>query len=408
VNNPWPTRVARSVAPVVALLISLGCGSSSLQQPMSTTGPGPLSFAQSSTPATDPSPQSIAVADFNGDGKLDLAVPVYSIFTNLTDVNILLGNGDGTFTAGPAFQLVGQNANNAAIADFDGDGKPDLAISLPDANQLQTLLGNGDGTFTAMLPIAVNGIFIVATGDFNGDGRPDLVTVNFDPGTLTILLGNGDGTFTQKATITTPATGPGGLAVGPVSVALGDFNGDGVLDLAAANCPRSDQGAQGSVTILLGNGDGTFTAQAQSPLAGGQPLFIASGDLNGDHFLDLVVTDMNDGAPDPGSLTVLLGKGDGTFTPTATSPATGSIPYSVAVADFNGDGKPDLAVANAGSNTISVLLGNGDGTFATPMSFSAGEDPIFAAVGDFNGDGIPDLAAANNTTRSVTVLLTKN
>ena len=375
---------------------------------MSPPGPGPLSFVQSSTPPTNPSPQSIAVADFNGDGKLDLAVPVYSIFTTLTDVNILLGNGDGTFTAGPAFPLVGQNANNAAIADFDGDGKPDLAISLPDTNQLQTLLGNGDGTFTAVLPITVDGIFVVATGDFNGDGKPDLVTVNFDPGTLTILLGNGDGTFTQKATITTPATSPGGVAVGPVSVALGDFNGDGVLDLAVANCPRTDQGAQGSVTILLGNGDGTFTAQAQSPLAGGQPLFIASGDLNGDHILDLVVTDMNDGAPDPGSLTVLLGKGDGTFTPTATSPATGSVPYSVAVADFNGDGKPDLAVANAGSNTISVLLGNGDGTFATPMSFSAGEDPIFAAVGDFNGDGIPDLAAANNTSSSVTVLLTKN
>ncbi|MGO9403764.1 MAG: FG-GAP repeat domain-containing protein [Terriglobales bacterium] len=362
----------------------------------------------SSTPATNPWPQSIAVADFNGDGKLDLAVPVYSIFTPLTDVNILLGNGDGTFTAGPAFPLTGQNVNNAVVADFNGDGKPDLAISLPDANEIQVLLGNGDGTFTPMPAISANGVFVVATGDFNRDGKADLVTVNCGPGTLTILLGNGDGTFTEGATITTPVTGPGGLAVCPVSVAVGDFNRDGIPDLAVANCPRFDQGATGSATVLLGNGDGTFTAEAESPDAGGQPLFITTGDFNGDGIPDLVVSDMNSGYPELGNLTVLLGNGDGTFTPTAVSPQTGSIPYSVAVADFNGDGKADLAIANAGSNTISVLLGNGDGTFAAPLNVAAGADPVFATVGDFNGDGLPDLAAANNTTSSVTILLTKH
>jgi len=391
---------------VTALLCALGCGGSTSTAPQ-LPGTTTLSFANSSNPATNPWPQSIAVADFNGDGKLDLAVSVYSIFTPLSDMNILLGNGDGTFTAGPAFPLTGQNVNNAAVADFNGDGKPDLAISLPDANEVQVLLGNGDGTFTPMSATSVNGVSVVATGDFNRDGKADLVAVNCGPGTLTILLGNGDGTFTEGATITTPVTGPGGLAVCPVSVAVGDFNKDGIPDLAVANCPRFDQGATGSVTILLGNGDGTFTAKAESPAAGGQPLFIAAGDFNGDGIPDLVVSDMNTGYPELGNLTVLFGNGDGTFTATAVSPQTGSIPYSVAFADFNGDGKADLAIANAGSNTITVLLGNGDGTFAAPVTPAAGADPLFVAVGDFNGDGIPDLAAANNTTSSVTVLLTQ-
>jgi len=369
------------------------------------TGTAVLTFSNSNNPATNPFPQSVAVADFNGDGKLDLAVPVYSIFTPSSDMNLLLGNGDGTFTAGPAFPLTGQNVNNAAVGDFDGDGNADVAISLPDANEVQVLLGNGDGTFTPMPAISVNGVSVVATGDFNGDGKADLVTVDFGPGTLTILLGNGDGTFTAGATITTPANGPGGVPVGPTSVVAGDFNGDGIPDLAVANSPRFDQGAPGSATILLGNGDGTFTAEAESPAAGGQPLFITAGDFNGDGNLDLAVSDMNAGYPELGNLTVLLGNGDGTFTPTAVSPQTGSIPYSVAIVDLNGDGKADLVTADAGSNIVTVLLGNGDGTFAAPLTSAAGTDPVFAAAGDFNGDGTPDLAVANNTTSSVTVLL---
>ncbi|HSY90363.1 MAG TPA: VCBS repeat-containing protein [Candidatus Binatus sp.] len=366
-----------------------------------------ITFVNSSSPTTNPWPQSVAVADFNGDGKLDLAVPVYSIFSPLSDMNILLGNGDGTFTAGPTFPLFGQNVNNAAVADFNGDGRPDLALSLPDADQVQILLGNGDGTFTPLAPITVNGVFSVATADLNRDGKADLVVVEPGPGTITILLGNGDGTFKAAPTITTPATGPGGVALSPVAVAIADFNRDGTPDLAVANGPRFEQGAPGSVTIMLGNGDGTFTAQSESPAAGGQPLNIAAGDLNGDGIPDLVVSDMNSGSPEPGNLTIMLGKGDGTFTPTTVSPQKGAIPYSVAITDFNGDGKADLATANAGSNTISVFLGNGDGTFAAPLSPPAGTDPIFAALGDFNGDGIPDLAAADNSANSVTVLLTQ-
>jgi hypothetical protein len=356
------------------------------------TGTVALSFRNSSTPATLPWPQSVAVADFNGDGKLDLAVPVYSIFDNppVADMSILLGNGDGTFTAGPAFPLTDQNVNNAAIGDFNGDGIADMAISLPDANEVQVLLGNGDGTFTPMPPISVDLVSVVETGDFNGDGKADLVTVNYGAGTLTILLGNGDGTFTAASPVTVN---------GPDAVAVGDFNGDGKADLAVVNFNS------GTVTVFLGNGDGTFTESASSPATGNQPVAIAAGDFNGDGILDLAVTNFNGGTPALGTVTVLLGNGDGTFTPTAVSPVTGSLPYSVAVADFNGDGKADLVTADAGSNTVTVLLGNGDGTFAAPLSPAAGTDPIFAAVGDFNGDGWPDLAAANNSTLSVTVLL---
>jgi hypothetical protein len=353
--------------------------------------PPALRFFNSSNPPTNPFPQSVAVADFNGDGKLDMAVSVYSIFTTFTDVNILLGNGDGTFTPGPTFPLTGQNVNNAAVGDFNGDGKPDLALSLPDANQVQVLLGNGDGSFTPLPAISVTGVFVVAKGDFNGDGKPDLVVVNPGPGTITILLGNGDGTFPRRLTI--PVAG------GPQSVAVGDFNRDGIEDLAIVSY-SSD-----SVTILLGRGDGTFHQVPAKPATGVEPLSIAVGDFNGDGIPDLAVTNQNDGNPIPGTVTVLLGRGNGTFAPTAVSPQTGPVPYSVAVADFNGDGKADLAVACAGNNTIAILLGKGNGSFVAAANPPVGKDPVYAAVADFNGDGVPDLAAASNTTSSVTVLL---
>jgi FG-GAP-like repeat/Bacterial Ig-like domain (group 3) len=355
-------------------------------------GPGTagLNFVQSNTPGTNPYPQSVAVADFNGDGRLDLAVPVYSIFTPQSDANVFLGNGDGTFTAAAAFPASGQNANNFAVADFNGDGKPDLAMSLPDANQIQILLGNGDGSFTPMTPISVSAIFVVATGDFNGDGIADLAVVGYGSSSVDILLGNGDGTFKPGATIP---------VAGPFAVAVADYNGDGIADLAVVN------GGSDTVTIFLGNGDGTFTAVASTPSTGVEPLSITAGDFNGDGILDLAVSNQNDGYPNPGTVTVLLGKGDGTFK-SAPSLQSGSIPYTVTVADVNGDGIADLITGNAGSNTASVFLGNGDGTFAAPLSPPIGTNPVGAAVADFNGDGIPDLAAANNTTTSVTIMLT--
>jgi hypothetical protein len=231
--------------------------------------------------------------------------------------------------------------------------------------------------------------YSIAIGDFNGDGKQDLA-VTGGVGTVTTLLGNGDGTFTP--TSSSPAAG-----YAPDSIAIGDFNGDGIQDLAVANLTGD------TVTILLGNGDGTFTPAAARLATGIYPVSIVVGDFNGDGIPDLAVA--NDSS---NTVTILLGNGDGTFTAAPVSPATGSEPNSITVGDFNGDGIPDLAVASEGSFTVTILLGNGDGTF-TPTTASLAtvtySDSI--TVGDFNGDGIPDLAVLNEGSDTVSILLGK-
>jgi Bacterial Ig-like domain (group 3)/FG-GAP-like repeat/FG-GAP repeat len=351
-----------------------------------------LGFLNSSNPATNPYPQSVAVADFNGDGKADLAIPVYDSANGV--VSILLGKGDGTFTAAPAVPVTNMEAGSIVTGDFNGDGKQDFAVTLPDNYELLVMLGNGDGTFTEGQTITdTDGPFFVTTGDFNGDGKADLAVANPAGRNVTVLLGNGDGTFTLVSTSV--------LGGAPVSIAVGDFNGDGNADLAVANEESN------SVTVLLGKGDGTFTEAASSPATGVVPLSIATGDFNGDGKADLAVANSYIDTRDIGSVTILLGVGDGTFTPAAATPTTGDMPYSISVGDFNGDGKADLVTPNLGSNTATVLLGNGDGTFTTAASPTEGGDPLFAAVGDFNGDGFADLATVNNNVGTVTVLLSQ-
>ena len=344
---------------------------------------GTLSFLNSSNPATNPYAQSVVVADFNGDGKLDLAVPVYSMGAGLPILDVFLGNGDGTFNAAPQVPEGNSNAGYAAVADFNGDGKPDLAVTLPDNDSVTVLLGNGDGTFTGHTPITVPYVFAIATADLNGDGIPDLVTANPGSSNLTVLLGKGDGTFSPGSTV--------GTAGQPTWVTVGDFNGDGIPDLAATIFGGGTN-APGYVEILLGKGDGTFTPVASEPAVGYSPSDIIAGDLNGDGILDLAVANLTSDTNHPATVTVLLGKGDGTFTPTTQTLLTGNLPYSVAIGDFNGDGIPDLVTANAGSNTATVFLGNGDGTFTTGPSPLLGINPISAAVGDFNDDGLSDIA----------------
>lgn len=370
--------------------------------PLGTLAGTPIqAFINSSTPATNPYPQAVAVADFNGDGKLDLAMPVYSIDSPLSSVTILLGNGDGTFTAGPAIPITSVNAGSIAAGDFNGDGKADLAITLPDNNEIAVLLGNGDGTFTEAPIISdTNGPFFVTVGDFNGDGIEDLAVVNPAGLNLSILLGNGDGTFRLES------NPPAGSGLTPMAAAVGDFNGDGKLDIAVADYARN-VGVPGSVTILLGNGDGTFTQTPVSPATGDSPVSIAVADFNGDGKADLAVGNSYDDVGQPGTITILLGNGDGTFTAATTGPTAGNTLQSVAVGDFNGDGKADLVTANAASNTATVLLGNGDGTFTLADSPTTGVDPLFGAVGDFNGDGLSDIATANNSPGTATILLSQ-
>jgi sugar lactone lactonase YvrE len=230
----------------------------------------------------------------------------------------------------------------------------------------------------------------LATGDFNGDGIADVAVASSSANTVTILLGKGDGTFAAAAV--SPATGSQ-----PVAIVAGDFNGDGKTDLAVAN--DSDQIV--SVTVLLGNGDGTFTTSNVGSGAGYGPAAIAVGDFNGDGISDLAVTLIGND-----TVLVLLGNGDGTFTAAAASPSTGSQPDSLVVGDFNGDGNADLAIANSSDDTVTILLGNGDGTFvAAQTSPATGAGPFSLAVGDYNGDGKADLAVSNYFSNSVTVLL---
>lgn len=299
---------------------------------------------------TENSYSLITEADLNGDGIEDLILSL-PIGTSPTTYNLMtfLGNGDGTFTSGTPVPVSGPNV---AVGDFTGDGILDLV-----SNDGSVLLGSGDGTFTAgaSLPVGT-GPYVVS--DFNGDGILDLVSNDGH-----VLLGNGDGTFTAGASLP--------VVAGPY--VTGDFSGDGVLDLVSSGG-----------MVLLGKGDGTFTEGAILPV-GSAPYLV--GDLNGDGILDLV---SNDGH-------VLLGNSNGTFTVGVTLPGIG--PY--AVGDFNGDGILDLSALvttpyyDGTSYTVTMLLGKGDGTFtATAASQPSGNDPVAIASGDFNGDGVSDLVVS--------------
>jgi len=333
---------------------------------------------------------NVTVGDFNGDGIPDLAAVNQYTYT----LSVLLGNGDGTFTL-KSSPSVGNDPISIAAGDFNGDGIPDLAVANSGDNTVTVLLGNGDGTFTTRSTPAVgNGPDSIAVGDFNGDGIPDLAVANGADNTVTVLLGNGDGTFTLKSS-------PGVGSV-PSSIVVGDFNGDGIPDLATANCGACTEGQpDDTVTVLLGNGDGTFTLKS-SPTAGNAPDSLAVGDFNGDGILDLAVSDLY-GLDS--TVTVLLGNGDGTFT-TGSTLRVGTNAASIAVADFNQDGIPDLATVT--DTTITMLLGNGDGTFTTGPTPSLGSPASGLAVADFNGDGTPDLAIPLYYSATVTVLLNQN
>ena len=348
--------------------------------------------AMASSPFTvGAEPLAVAVGDFNGDGIPDLATANRSSY----NVTILLGNGSGGFAPAPGSPVAaGTYPQAVAVGDFNGDGIQDLAVVNNGSYDVTILLGNGSGGFTAAAgsPIAVGASpLFVAVGDFNGDGVQDLAVANAGTSNVTVLLGDGSGGFT--AALNSPfATG-----VEPYAVAVGDFNRDGKQDLAIAN-------GAGSVTVLLGDGTGDFTAATGSPFAAGSgPDALAVADFNGDGFQDLAVADYGST-----TVSVLLGDGSGGFRAAPGSPfAAGMQPTSVAVGDFNGDGIPDLAVADqAGAKSVTILLGNGSGGFvpASGIPVTAVPNPFSVAVGDFNGDGVQDLAIASQSANNVAVL----
>ena len=355
------------------------------------------------------SPQSVAVGDLNGDGVPDLAVAnaVHD------EVSVLLGNGDGSFQPRRNF-ATDIRPSSVAIGDFNRDGIPDLAVANEGPapyyqdGSISILLGTGDGSFTAAATIPAGDTpTAIAIADFNGDGASDLVIVNngywvdgeigyaFVKGqTAKVFLGNVDGTF-QSAEVLF-------VREAPISVAVGDFNGDGVPDLAVLSNYAPPFARAGTVTVLLGQGDGSFQGAGYFDV-GFVSYSVAAGDFNGDGVVDLVVTNVGQQ-----NVSVLLGIGNGTFQAQHNF-AAGRNPVAVALGDFNGDGALDLAVANSfpesEPNSVSVLLGNADGTFQPPQSFAVRRGPHSVAVGDFNGDGIPDLVAGNESSGTVSVLI---
>ncbi len=334
-------------------------------------------------------PQSVVAGDFNGDGFIDLAV------LNASDKNIsiLTGNGTGKFTASATKYATGNGPVALVVADFDGDGNLDLAVANSTDGTVSILLGNGDGTFNTRVSYSVtplNSSTSLAVADFNTDGIPDLAVAGSPAsgGAVVILKGDGNGAFTNITS--------SGIAVGnaPSSIAVGDFNGDGSLDFAVAN--KNDN----SVSVMRGDGSGTnFTASSFSITSGASPTAIIAVDLNADGHLDLVVSESNNSKVD-----IYKGSGTGTFS-LQGSPATGSTPMSIVAGDFNADGNVDLAVANYNSATASVLFGNGDLTFQGQVTSTVGTSPISITTGDFNGDGSFDLAVANNNSKNVSILL---
>jgi len=391
-------------------------------------GKGDGTFNTGSTYTTGANPLSVAVADFNGDGKLDVATS-----NSVGIVSILLGNGDGTFQTAVNYS-VGAASGLLTIGDFNGDHHPDIAVSSdnPDGG-VYVMLGNGDGSFRAPVTYSTGGFdeFGITTADFNGDGKLDLAVgniVNVD-GTyvnyIAILLGNGDGTFQS------PQTMP--VDIYSHEMHSADLNGDGKADLVFSNVT--------GFAVALGKGDGTF----QSPVYYSGMIDSAGvtvGDLNGDNKLDLALTNFegvsvvfgfgdgtfpapllyNSGTYTPGvvaadfnndgftdvafSTGILLGNGDGTFVNGAAYSAGSAL--AGAFADFNRDGSLDLAWANGiPKGTVYTQLGNGNGTFQTPRNNPAHKDPFSVVAADFNNDGLPDLATANWNSHDFSILIGK-
>ncbi len=403
---PWILALvlATTAAPVGAQQLP---GRSTFETPQvhgrfGSSGQLPLQF----TPAVQfgtggNTPVGVAVGDFNGDGKPDLVV------ANLqqNNVAVLLGNGDGTFGTPIVHSLPTIGVlYGVAVADFNRDGKLDVAVVHGSTDYLtsdvEILLGNGDGTLGAPMafPSGTNAVTIV-TADLNGDGRPDVIVGGAGPsvmghgGNLSVLFGNGDGTLQPAIPLDVP-----GYTGGLWSAAVGDFNRDGLLDIVAAQV-----GPMAGIAVFLQNPDHSFTLKATYQTQYVQGVGVAVADLNNDGKLDVVLTSHM------GTAAAFLGIGDGTFqSPIPTF--SGNATEFLALADFNRDGNTDVAFADFSSTAgpgVLAAAGLGDGHFSTSntvtLNTSGGTQVV--AVADFNGDGWPDIVTADAVGNKVSVFL---
>ncbi len=393
-------------------------------------GNGDGTFATATAISLATQPMGIAIADFNGDGHPDIAVAIHGPEINSQgQVAILIGHGDGTFAA-PVLYSLDHNAVRLVAADLNGDGKLDLAVALQHFSSpkkgLALLLGNGDGTFQAATTSASGDMNDVAAADLNGDGKLDLLLVPLYGNEIEVLLGNGDGTFAPA--VNYPAK-TGTNTVVPI-----DLNGDGKLDLLVGG---------GQVTTLFGNGDGTFGAPVLYAIGGS---FAVPGFFNGDDAPDvvsagfsdvtvafgnrngtfragrsyeagylagtIVSADFNrDGKPDLAvggetvapTITILLGDGRGKF---IAGTNLGNIPAdTIRTADLNNDGNADLLATSYDGGSLQIYLGNGDGTFGQALNTTVPNSELWPTIGDINHDGIPDVAVARIFSKAVRILI---
>jgi hypothetical protein len=376
---------------VRCFVLLLACGGAALMLGVHAllAGSGP-SFAAAKSYAAGPDPVSVAIGDLNGDGKLDVATANATPGT----LSVLLNGGNASFGSKVDYES-GSRPVSVAIGDLNADGKADLVtgnmstLGRFPSQDVAVLFNRGDGTFADRVeyPIGLgHGELSVAIGDLNGDGRLDVAVADDSHSSVSVLLNSGNGGLQDHVD----------YAVGflPLSIAIGDLNGDGKADLATANTFGS------SVSVLLNTGDGTFRPKVDYA-TGPNPPDVAIGDLNGDGKVDLATANGNDA----NTVSVLIGRGDGSFSAKVDA-GVGRGPASIAIVDLNGDHKPDLATANAGANTVTALSNRGDGHVQSRTDVRTGSQPRGIAFGDLNGDGRPDLATADGA-NTVSVLVNK-
>jgi flagellin-like hook-associated protein FlgL len=331
-------------------------------------------FQDRVTAATTGSPMAVTTADFNADGLADIATATG------TGTTVHLGTSAGGFILQGSFAS-GSSNRGITTGDFNGDGTLDIVTANGGGNSISILIGLGNGSFmTSVSYLAGNNVYSVASGDFNGDGIADLVSADQGSNTASVFIGRGDGSFAPRATY--------GLAGGPQSVVTADFNSDGILDLAFAEFSSH------TLDVLLGQGSGIFGTRV-SFASGSNPYSVCTGDINQDGHMDLI--SINSGE---NQINVLMGLGNGSFQ-ARVSYATGPNPLFGAIGDFNGDGALDIATNNFdlfGPGSASMFLNRGDGTFTQAASYAVGSQPQSIAGGDFNSDGVLDLVAVGSAT----------